>query len=84
MNVKRLVLYLLLNIIVSAAVAFGVLWLWDKTHPLVNVPPAAVVVEAVAHRPRLRLVDVPDANGTSHGSRHVDAVGRRKGPDCRP
>jgi len=43
MNVKRLVLYLFLNAIVSATVALGVLWLWQQTHPLLPLPAAAVV-----------------------------------------
>jgi LysM repeat protein len=46
MNFKRLVLYLILNIVVSAAVALGVLWLWDQTHPILRVPPPAVVAQA--------------------------------------
>jgi LysM repeat protein len=46
MNFKRLVLYLLINIVVSAAVALGVLWLWDQTHPLLHLPPAVAVAQA--------------------------------------
>jgi len=65
MNVKRLVLYLLLNIIVSAAVAFGVLWLWDKTHPLVNVPPAAVVAEATQTALPLSFSPTPPPPGAT-------------------
>ena len=42
MNFKRLVLYLILNAVVSASVALGVLWLWDQTHPLLPLPPAVV------------------------------------------
>src|SRR5258708_5888540 len=42
MNFKRLVLYLILNAVVSASVALGVLWLWAQTHPLLPLPPAAV------------------------------------------
>jgi LysM repeat protein len=59
MNARRLVLYLLLNVVVSAAVAFGVLWLWDQTHPLLNVPPAAVVAEATQTALPLALSPTP-------------------------
>jgi LysM repeat protein len=49
MNPRRLVLYLFLNAVVSALVAFGALWLWDQTHsaaplPLVNPTDAAATV----------------------------------------
>jgi LysM repeat protein len=45
MNVKRLVLYIFINAIVSAAVALGVLWLWQQTHPLLPLPATAVVAQ---------------------------------------
>jgi LysM repeat protein len=48
MNAKRLVLYLFLNAVVSASVALGVLWLWDQTHPILPLPPAAVVAQGTA------------------------------------
>ena len=42
MNAKRLVLYLFLNVVVSATVALGMLWLWNKTHPILSVPIASL------------------------------------------
>ena len=33
MNGRRLIVYLFLNAIVSAAVTLTVLWVWDRTHP---------------------------------------------------
>jgi LysM repeat protein len=33
MNGRRLIVYLVLNVIVSAAVTLTVLWLWDRAHP---------------------------------------------------
>jgi LysM repeat protein len=42
MNAKRLVLYLILNAVVSATVALGMLWLWNKTHPILRVPIASL------------------------------------------
>ena len=47
MNSKRLIVYLLLNVIISAAVTLSVLWLWDKTHPATPGP----CVETVATPP---------------------------------
>ena len=38
MKPSRLVLYLFLNAIVSALVAFGALWLWDRTHTTAPLP----------------------------------------------
>jgi LysM repeat protein len=38
MNAKRLIVYLILNVIVSASMTAGVMWLWDKTHPVVPAP----------------------------------------------
>ncbi len=64
MNARRLVLYLILNAVVSAAVAFGVLWLWDQTHPLLRLPPAAVVAEATQTALPLGLSATPPASAT--------------------
>jgi LysM repeat protein len=38
MNSRRLIVYLLLNVIVSATVTLSMLWLWDKTHPVAPGP----------------------------------------------
>jgi len=65
MNIKRLVLYLLLNIVVSAAVALGVLWLWDQTHPLLRLPPAIVVVQATETALPLTFSPTPPAPAAS-------------------
>src|SRR5215468_8830702 len=65
MNVRRLVLYLFLNAVVSAAVAFGVLWLWDKTHPLLYLPPAATVAQATETALPLSLSPTPPPAPTS-------------------
>ena len=40
MNGRRLIVYLMLNAIVSAAATLGVLWWWDRTHPAVVDTPA--------------------------------------------
>jgi len=61
MNARRLVLYLLLNAVVSAAVAFGVLWLWNQTHPLLYLPPAASVAQATETELPLALSPTPPA-----------------------
>ena len=55
MNFKRLVLYLLLNAVVSASVALSVLWLWDQTHPLLPLPPAVAEAPATETAPPLTL-----------------------------
>lgn len=61
MNARRLVLYLFLNIVVSAAVALGVLWLWDQTHPVLRQPSAAIVAEATETARPLVLSPTPAA-----------------------
>ena len=33
MNIRRLLLYLVLNAVVSASATYAVLWYWDSTHP---------------------------------------------------
>jgi LysM repeat protein len=38
MNAKRLIVYLILNVIVSASMTAGVMWLWDKAHPVIPAP----------------------------------------------
>lgn len=48
MNSKRLVVYLFLNVVVSATVTLAVLWLWDKTHPAAVAGPC---VETAATSP---------------------------------
>lgn len=40
MNGRRLIVYLLLNALVSAVVTATVLWLWDRSHPASPVSPA--------------------------------------------
>ena len=45
MNVRRLLLYLVLNAMVSGLVAWGVLWLWNETHP---VSPLLITTTAAA------------------------------------
>jgi LysM repeat protein len=46
MNSKRLIVYLFLNALVSAAVTLSVLWGWDKTHPLPTLAPCAQATAA--------------------------------------
>jgi LysM repeat protein len=50
MNIRRLVLYLILNAIVSASAALTVLWLWDRAHSS-SRPGAAVPPTPVAQNP---------------------------------
>jgi LysM repeat protein len=40
MNGRRLIVYILLNVFVSAAVTLTVLWVWDRTHPTTTGTPA--------------------------------------------
>jgi LysM repeat protein len=65
MNAKRLVLYLFLNAAVSASVAFGVLWLWDRTHPLLRVPPPVGIAQATETALPLSLSPTPAAVGAT-------------------
>jgi len=56
MNAKRLVAYLILNVIVSGSMTLGVMWLWDKTHPAVSAPCiGAAAAPAVASLPTTPL-----------------------------
>ena len=48
MNAKRLIVYLILNVIVSASMTAGVMYLWDKAHPVVSAPCAGVGATPVA------------------------------------
>ena len=38
MTSRRMIFWLLLNLVVSASATFGVLWLWDRSHPAGQVP----------------------------------------------
>src|SRR5512140_1663989 len=38
MNAKRLIAYLILNVIVSASATFGVMYFWDKSHSVASAP----------------------------------------------
>jgi hypothetical protein len=40
---KRLLAYVLLNVIVSAATTYAVLYLWNQAHPAPSLPPGLVV-----------------------------------------
>lgn len=50
MNSRRLIFYLILNVMVSALATFTVLWLWDRAHPatarVVNVTPPLLAASA--------------------------------------
>lgn len=48
MNLRRLLLYLLLNAVVSATATYAVLWYWDRTHPAGPAPVAVVEASATA------------------------------------
>jgi LysM repeat protein len=68
MNPRRLVLYLFLNAVVSALVAFGALWLWDQTHtaaplPLANPTDTAATAFPIvgAVTPTLPPTNAPEA-----------------------
>ncbi len=43
MNARRLIVYLVLNAVVSATATLAVLWWWDRTHPPPAVPVASLV-----------------------------------------
>ena len=74
MNIKRLVLYLFLNAVVSAAVALGVLWLWDQTHPLLRLPPSVVVAQATETALPLTFSPTPPAPATSQAAAPTPTV----------
>lgn len=61
MNARRLVLYLLLNVVVSASVALGVLVLWDQTHPGLRPQPAAIIAQATQTARPIPLSPTPAA-----------------------
>jgi len=48
MNAKRLIAYLILNVIVSALATFGVMYFWDKSHPVASAPCASVEATPLA------------------------------------
>jgi len=53
MNIRRLLLYLVLNAVVSASATYSVLWYWDRTHPTgpglpTSLPPETAVALATA------------------------------------
>jgi LysM repeat protein len=48
MNAKRLIVYLILNVIVSASMTVAVMWIWDKTHPVVPAPCIGAEATSVA------------------------------------
>jgi LysM repeat protein len=74
MNIKRLVLYLLLNIVVSAAVALGVLELWTITHPLLQAPPSVVVAQATETALPLTFSPTPPAPAASQAAAPTPTV----------
>ena len=45
MNIRRLLVYLILNAVVSASATYGVLWYWDNTHPSAAGLPTSVAPE---------------------------------------
>jgi hypothetical protein len=45
-RVKRLIFYLLINIVVSAATTLTVLWIWERTHPQTIMPVVNPSIEA--------------------------------------
>jgi LysM repeat protein len=60
MNFRRLLLYLLLNALVSASATYAVLWYWDQQHPAgIGVLPASTAVAAT--QAALSLNSVPEA-----------------------
>ncbi len=48
MNAKRLIAYLILNVIVSASATFGVMYFWDKSHPVASAPCASAEATPLA------------------------------------
>jgi len=74
MNLRRLLLYLVLNAVVSASATYTVLWYWDRTHPtgpgLVTstAPETAVALataEAVTPQPVEPTFTLPPAGETA-------------------
>ncbi len=46
---KRLLYYLAINVLVSATTTFTVIWLWDRTHPVVPVPVVSPTIPTPCH-----------------------------------
>ena len=64
MNVRRLIAYLILNVVVSAAATYGVLWFWERTHPAIPRPIAQAEGTAASAIPggALPTATAPPAN----------------------
>jgi len=61
MNFRRLVLYLVLNAIVSASATYAVLWYWDQTHPAGPGVVSALGTPAAATQQALETALAPAA-----------------------
>lgn len=81
MNWRRLILYLILNVLVSGSVVLGMLYLWDKTHPApttlvtatpaLPVPLAASTAAALQTQPQVE----PSATPTIYEVQPGDTLG---------
>lgn len=71
MTSRRFALYILLNIVVSAAVTFTALWLWDKTHPY--APPTANVIAGSTAAPAVGTQPTPVVGDPPAGATRAPA-----------
>ena len=79
MNPRRLILYLLLNAVVSAAATLTVLWFWERTRPTVSLPVAPTPAPQTANNltaapPALAETTAPPSS-TATPTIHVVQVG---------
>ena len=66
MNFRRLLVYLLLNAIVSASATYAVLWFWDSQHPAgpAIIVPSGTAVAATQQAASTGLAPLPTAGPT--------------------
>ncbi|MCC7357850.1 MAG: lamin tail domain-containing protein [Anaerolineales bacterium] len=66
MNFRRLLVYLLLNAIVSASATYAVLWYWDRQHPAgpAIIVPSGTAVAATQQAAGTGLAPLPTAGPT--------------------
>jgi hypothetical protein len=58
---KRLIFYLLVNIIVSAATTLTVLWIWERTHPQTVIPVGSPSIETTSGGASSTMTALPTA-----------------------
>jgi LysM repeat protein len=67
MNGRRLIVYLLLNALVSAVVTLTVLWVWDRTHTASPLNPSVTFTATPPAAPAANTPAGPVAEAPTHG-----------------